>query len=518
MEGTINYLTDIWLGYTHSLFSDSLLFLRVIVDFVCVAIILFFVFRFLNTKKGWRYILAAITGVLALVIGSFFPLKGLHVLAQLFLIGTAVALPVLFKDEWLTLLNGKNTNLQPTEMPAMNQGVIAIFAIVLGLLIVFVGNGVTTKTSEFPDTIQVTAVNLANGVSANLGSTQSVTLTVSATKQVWKTLSASSFSATVDLGKQGQGTYDLPINATSSVNGVDIVKISPARVTVSVEPVIKKTVPVVAKFTGNAGNGLVPDSPVITPTKADITGAKSVIDNITQVVAPITLNGETTAIAQDVTPQVLDATGAQISNIVISPATINVKANLITPGLTKTVGIVPVVSGQPASGYWVKNLATTPAAVSITGDPATLNTINQINTNSISVAGITSSATIKGTLNIPQGITLVDSSLQNISVAVTLDVVSTSKAVTPQLSYANLAGSLQVSGTTPTSISAIVSGSSSILAALADGSVKANIDLSSYQSAGTYSVTIKNENFTLPTGVSLVSFLPSAISVTLTAK
>ena len=75
--------------------------------------------------------------------------------------------------------------------------------------------------------------------------------------------------------------------------------------------------------------------------------------------------------------------------------------------------------------------------------------------------------------------------------------------------------SLKVTTITPTSVSTIVSGLTSILQNLSGADVKLKLDLAPYKSAGTYSVSIKNSFFVLPEGVSLTSFLPSSIDVTL---
>lgn len=425
-------------------------------------------------------------------------------------------MPVLFKDNLVDLVtNNKDGSLQNAVLQPVILGVVSLL---LAVIVASLGNGISTKVAQFPTQIPVQAVNLASGLSANVTSNQNVTIFISAPRSVWNTLTADSFSATVDTTKQTEGTYDLVVSVSTKVSAAKIVSIAPTSVSVTIEPVIKKTVPVVVKYKGQAGTGLVPDSPQLTPDKVDVTGAKSVMANITHAVATVALNGETGAIEQKPDVAVIDPSGNSITNLIINPALIDVKVNLIKPGLTKVVGVLPVITGQPGSGYWVKTVSTNPSTVSITGQPDVLSAISQINTAALSVSGITTTTNIKATLTVPSGITLVDTTIQTVTVTVTLDQTSTTKTITPEINYTNLSAGLQVSTTTPTSISSIVSGLSATLSSLLDGAVKVALDLSAYKSAGTYSVTITNSNFTLPSGVSLTSFLPSAISVTLVSK
>jgi hypothetical protein len=103
----------------------------------------------------------------------------------------------------------------------------------------------------------------------------------------------------------------------------------------------------------------------------------------------------------------------------------------------------------------------------------------------------------------------------NLKISVTSAV--SLKTVSPTINYQDLSGSLKVTLITPASLSVLVSGPIDKLATI-DGQVVINLPLSIYKSAGTYSVSITKEMLVLPADISLVSFLPSAIDVTLSNK
>lgn len=512
-------MREIWFGiFQLGTFSSGSL-AYILLDLLFSALAAFFIFQALNSQRGWRYV-GFLSGSFALlVVSSIFALPGLHLFAQGAVIVLTVALPVLFQDEWQSMLSSKpNANQSPAKAaPLIGTPAVAGLSVLFALLLVGASTGVTTRTGTFPDGVKLTAVNVPDGLSASFGNTQTVQVVVSAPRDKWQSLTADSFSAAVDLGGQKEGTYNLPVQVTSKVSGILIVKTTPAEVVVTVEPVVKKTVAVAVSFSGKAGNDLVPGQPEITPDKVELTGPKSVVSTITQVIAPIKLAGQTANIDQKVDLSAQTPDGQTITIVSVNPAQAEVKVPLVKAGKLKTVGVQATITGQPKSGYWVQTVSVTPPVVTVTGPADQLEALGQISTAAFSVDGLTANKTQSLTLTLPSGITVADQT-QTVSVTVTIAQTATTKTITPQLTYAGLADNLQVTGTNPPSLSAIVSGLSSLLGSTSDGDIKVALDLSAYKSAGTYAVTIINSSFTFPSGIALVSFLPSSISVTLSAK
>lgn len=510
----IDFLKDIWQGYVGSGLLNTSRPIALVIDLALAGVALYYLLQILNNRRGWRYLLLLSAGLASLIVAAYFDLDGLHLLSRAFLLILVIALPVLFHQEWSELLSRTAPVNTAPVAPVLSRSSLIGLSLVLAIALVLLGNGVTNKTAELPQGIPIEALNLADGLSAKLGSERKVQIIVSAPRQTWQTLTEDSFSATVDVAKQGEGTYDLPIMVTSKVSGVEVRRVKPTRLSVTVEPVIRKTVPIVAKFSGKAGNDLVADTPTFNPEKVEITGPKSVVTDLTQVIANVKLNGETGPLDQKITLVVQDSSGEVIQGVTVNPESVNLKVNLVKAGKLKTVGIVPVITGTPKAGLWVKGISVTPGVVTLTGPVDELEKITQISTAPVSVNGLDSDTESKATLSFPSGITAADD-IKTVTIKISLTTSSTIKSITPQLVYANLSPALQVTSTNPTSIIAIISGPTDKLAALADGDVKINLELSAYKSAGNYSLTIRNADFVLPDGVSLVSFLPSAIGVTL---
>ncbi|MEK7202345.1 MAG: CdaR family protein [Patescibacteria group bacterium] len=483
-------------------------------DILLVALILYLIVRAFNSRKNINYFALIGLALAVLVISAYITLPGLHVVAQFGLVLLIVGLPFFLDDRWLGLLGRDDANTTSPAPPFLNPFLMGIFSIIGAFLVVGLVSGIGAKTSELPTGVPLVAVNLPQGMSASFGSQVSAKVIVSAENSKWRSLTADNFSATVDVAKQGEGTYDLPISITSKVPDVTIVRVNPANVVVTVEPVIKKTVTVVVKFSGKAGNNLVPDEAIINPVKVEASGPKSVLTDLTQAVVQIKLNGETQKFSQKFGLVALNFAGETIGSVSFTPSEVETTVNLVASGNLKTVGIRPITTGQPASGFWIKSITLDPSISTVTGSADQLSALAELATEPISVAGLSVDTTLSTTLALPSGITSADNT-GKISAKIDLEAISSVKTISPELNYDGLNAGLKVTSVSPTSVSTLVSGLSSVLASLVDSTVSIRLNLAPYQSAGTYSITLKSTDFTLPDGISLVSYLPSALSVVL---
>ncbi|MDP3992921.1 MAG: CdaR family protein, partial [bacterium] len=473
-------------------------------DILLVALILYLIVRAFNSRKNINYFALIGLALAVLVISAYITLPGIHVVAQFGLVLLVVGLPFFLDDRWLGLLGRDTPNATSPTPPFLNPFLMGIFSIIGAFMIVGLVSGIGAKTSELPTGVPLVAVNLPQGMSASFGSQVTAKVIVSAENSKWRSLTADNFSATVDVAKQGEGTYDLPISITSKVPDVTIVRVNPANVVVTVEPVIKKTVSVVVKFSGKAGNDLVPDEAIINPVKVEASGPKSVLTDLTQAVVQIKLNGETQKFSQKFGLVALNFAGETIGSVSFTPSEVETTVNLVASGNLKTVGIRPITTGQPASGFWIKSITLDPSIGTVTGSADQLSALTELTTEPISVAGLSADTTLSTTLTLPSGITSADNT-GKISAKIDLEGISSVKTISPELDYDGLNAALKVTSVSPTAVSTLVSGQSSVLGSLVDSTVSIKLNLAPYQSAGTYSITLKATDFILPEGVGLVS-------------
>lgn len=511
-EGFIEQLKDIWLGWLQFGVGDTTRWFYFFLDVLLITTALTFVLRAFNTKRTISYLSLIGLDLTALIVSAYFTLPGLHILSQAFLVILIIGLPLFLDVNWLNLFSPKTES--SGDLPYLSTTLAIVLSLLGAFLVTGVASGVGGKTAQLPQGVPMVAVNLPEGMSAGFGDQVSASVIVSASSDKWRSLTSSSFSATVDVAKQGEGTYYLPVTVTSKVQDVTIVRVKPAKVTVTVEPVIHKTVPVVAQFSGHAGTDLVPDDPVIDPIKVEASGPKSVLDDLTQAVFQVRLNGETQTITQKYSLVALTPSGEVIGSVTFDPTEVSATIALVKAGKLKTVGIRPVLTGQPTSGYWVKNVNSDPTVVSITGTADALASLTEVTTQPISVGGLSASTTLSTTLNLPSGVTVADDTTK-ISVKVEIAAVATTKSINPEIQYVGLSDSLKVTSVNPSTVTVLVSGPASALAGLNGSEVKLKLNLAIYLSAGTWPVSIKSTDFVFPDGVGLVSYLPSSVTVVL---
>jgi YbbR domain-containing protein len=89
-----------------------------------------------------------------------------------------------------------------------------------------------------------------------------------------------------------------------------------------------------------------------------------------------------------------------------------VQISLIVAGRSdaRDVGIRAITEGAPPEGYWMSSLTTAPASVTLQGDPLLLAEVNgYVDTLPVDVSQAAGLLTVQMPLNLPQGITAVDS-------------------------------------------------------------------------------------------------------------
>lgn len=373
-----------------------------------------------------------------------------------------------------------------------------------------------SRVENLPGKIPLTIKNTPANLVA-ITDVETVQIKVSADRATWQKLSANSFEASINLSGLTQGTHEVSVSVSSSVDKVEIVDINPNKVLVRLEPMSKKNVPIKVQTEGQAGEGLVPGEATLSTDQAEISGAKSIVDKILEATAIIQLNGETAQIEKTVSLVALDAQGEIIKNVNFSPKDVAVTLPIVKAGTSKSVGVNVKLTGNPKSGFWVSQITTTPVDLIVSGSSGILRTINSIDTKNIDIEGISANLTKSVDLDLPSGVTLANN-VTRVQVQIVVSALSSTKSVAASLVYKNLASNLRVDSVDPNNVQVLITGPANVLDGLTSNDVQINLDLSSYSGAGSYSIDINRNMISAPNGVGVASFVPSAIRITLANK
>jgi YbbR domain-containing protein len=204
----------------------------------------------------------------------------------------------------------------------------------------------------------------------------------------------------------------------------------------------------------------------------------------------------------------LDGAGKEVPEIETTPQNVEVAIPLQSARTTRTVGIVPVLRGSPAAGFWVVSAVADPPVVTVRGEAAVLDRIDRIETAPIDVSGANADRTVRATLLQPNGTTLLRG---DASVAIAVQPVRGTRtfpllAISAQNVRPDLVAELE-----PANAEVVLAGTQATLAAVRPEQVGVVVDLAG-RGPGTYQLDL---GVRPPAGTNVVSVTPARISVTL---
>jgi YbbR domain-containing protein len=367
------------------------------------------------------------------------------------------------------------------------------------------------KTDFFPGKIPISPRNVSKNL-APVYDQDEVQVKIMANSQSWRDLATDSFNAYVDLNNLSIGTHEVEIKVTSSVPGVKIIEQNPAKILVRMESVATKNIRVEAKINGSPADGFEVGDAVVRPIQVEARGAKSVIDDLTKATANINLDGDAASREEDIKLVALDLSDRPMRFISFSPEYVHIQLPIIKQSGGRMVGIRADISGSPESGFWISKILISPTTIMAVGDNEKLKALDFLETKNIDISGLSQTKEYVTTLKLPRGIEIATSEPRTIKVKVSISSVLSNREVIAGISYTGLAQGLRVASLEPKIIKVMVSGMFGILTTLNSDNVVANLELSG-KKEGTYRIPVNSGSISTPPGTSIVSFLPSSVTV-----
>lgn len=369
-----------------------------------------------------------------------------------------------------------------------------------------------SAVGKFPGSIKIRAINVPSGLVA-IFDNQTVDIKITADSATWKKLSADSFSAYVDMSSYSEGTYNLNVNVVCSVSGVQIVEKTPDKIYVNLEKVITKLVSVNKKIEGNAAEGKVAGKIVFDPVSVEAKGPASMIENLTEAMSTIKLNGESDDFTKTVSVYALDEQGDQINEIQFYPSEVKASVSIVKASNVKTIGIKPRIEGTPKPGYFVSSITVTPSVVDVTGDKSLMNNLTYIETAIVNISDTDNDIEKDVSLSVPSGIVLQPGSSNKVRLKIVISsntVTQDFKATITPLNLNNLSASYN-----PSEITVKLSGPPAVISSLRNDNVLLNLDFSGKNNLGSYQFDLSASNISVPSNVKIEDFSPKSLIATL---
>lgn len=399
-----------------------------------------------------------------------------------------------------------------------------LFAFMLWLLVVNIDDPVDTKTFDsIPVTIEHAEVVTQDQRSYQvLDGTDTVSVTVSATRSVLEKISAENIVATADM-RELYLESQIPIEITIPGYEFESATANPRNVQVKIEQNKSDTFPITVTTTGTVRDGYVLGNVQADPERVTVNGPESVIDRISKVVAQVNVSGLSEDSSIDAVLTYYDSDNNEISaeQLANNLGTTGVKVN-VTLYHTARIPVTVDTSGVTAAdGYTISEVTWTPEEIQLAGEEKVLDALESIRipADAVDITSISqrTEQTVDITPYLPEGTRLVDENGNNILVTARVAREGTKSFDIPvgSITVDNLSDSLTVSGYgSGDDLEVHIGGPQEQLNSLQLSDLTVSIDLKECTKAGDYEVPV---TITLPSDAADCT-VETSVTVTVTLQ
>jgi len=340
-----------------------------------------------------------------------------------------------------------------------------------------------------------------------------VRVTLSAPTSVMNSLDSvdGSITAWVDVSGLEAGSFELEVNAQASetYGPVRINQITPQFVTLTLEPLITRNFPVDLVISGDPAIGYQKGTPSYTPTSVTVSGAASVVDQVTSTQVALDISEADETIDVEIPVLALDANSDPVEGVLVNPKTISVTQPVYLQGGYRNVIVKVLTTGQPANGYKLTNITVSPLNVVVFAtDPQLVNDLpGFVETDPVDLTGAEDDVDTFAALQLPEGISVVgdETVLVQVSIAAIEGSLTMDLPVTPIGLLPTQAAVLS-----PETVKVILSGPVTVLDSLEPSDLRVIVDLTDLE-LGTYQLEPRVD--LLPDRLQADAILPATIEV-----
>ena len=233
---------------------------------------------------------------------------------------------------------------------------------------------------------------------------ENVKMRVRAPRSLFSNIDETNFKAYVDLNGVDSGMQELQIQ-TVLPSGFELVSLGPTKITLNVDKIEQKQVPVRLNLSGIPGDGKVVAS--VDQSLQDITveGPVSILNQVTAAVGYIGVNGNTENFSVTVPLIAVNDKDKEIEGIHLLPKTVDVSIILARGLNTKVIDIKPTLMSDLPNDYILKSVRVEPEKIEVSGNIDIIGNMTYLSTENISLAEMSAPTKKTVKLVIPDGVT-----------------------------------------------------------------------------------------------------------------
>lgn len=342
-------------------------------------------------------------------------------------------------------------------------------------------------------------------------------LTLRAPQSVWDQLTArpDSVRAILDLSGLGAGQHKVDIQIQISDRPVRIVSVSPSSVSVGMEPLVTRTIPLQSTLTGQPAIGYQAGDLSVDPRQVVVAGPQSIVARVARVQVSVDITGIREGFDQSLPIQALDQNNLPVGDLTVQPESAHVTLPVTRQGGFRDLAVKVIVRGQVASGYRLDSISVSPPVVTVySSNPDLVNAMpGVVETQPLDLEAAKDNVTLRVPLNLPGGVSAVGE--QTVVIQAGISPIQSSLTLSGQrVEIAGLPDTLDAQ-ISPATMDVILAGPLPVLNSLSRQDVHVTVDVTGL-AEGSYQLTPAVQ--ILASDITVESLLPGTIEVVLSPK
>ena len=316
----------------------------------------------------------------------------------------------------------------------------------------------------------------------------------------------------VDLSQYGVGRHEFLLAPVLDASPLQLIGSNVITGSIFVEPILTRKYSVKPVTVGTPALGFRLGTARVEPQELAVRGTQDVLDRVKGIEAVLSVEGARASL--DIPAPVLrtvDAVGNTVDNLRGIIGTVTGRVPLEQLSNYRDLPVVVKWRGQPAEGYAVADIQVEPLIVTVFGrEESVQGTRGFIETLDVVIANAQSDLDERANLNIPPGVSLVDSN-RSVRVRMKIRPIIGSRTVRRKPTLIGLTSTLSAT-VQPLNVDVVLNGSLPRLNNLTEDDVRATVDVVGLDE-GTYQLSIRA---IAPDGVTVASVVPGSVQVELT--
>ncbi len=299
-------------------------------------------------------------------------------------------------------------------------------------------------------------------------------------------------NANINLSGLEAGDHTLTPEVLIGLKPAEVVEVLPATVSISLEKVASKTIPISFVQTGSLPVGFQTRSARLSQSEANLVGPESLVETVVEIAATIDVSEITSTISRTLDLKPLNEAGVVVEGVVLSPNRVDVTLEVEQLVGYRNVFVKIVTRGSVAQGYHLTSIVVNPPILTVyASNPELIRSMPAfIETEPVNLNGAQQSFESRVGLQLPEGIVVIGD--QSVLVSVGVEAIyNSTQIIGVPVTFINLADGLQAE-LSPLTVDVYISGPMNLLENIGTTSVFVTLDLTGL-TEGTYQLSPKVE-------------------------